>query len=123
MYVLFESNVFVVELVRADPLLAVRGPQQSDKVSLEVGAVVLDEFLRILADNVHLADMRLGLDVAFEAVCVAALFLARFAPPPEPLKSFRLHLVGEVLRASYFGARHRGGDSVGGTLSGWVGTV
>ena len=75
---------------------------------MEVGAVVLDIFLRVLADNVHLADMGLGLNMAFEAVCVATLLLARLAPPPQPLKSFRLHLVGEVLGASYFGARHDG---------------
>lgn len=106
---LFVANVLVVELVGTDPLLAVGGAQQGDEVALEVGAVGLNVLLRILAHDVHLANVRLGLDVAFEAVGVSALLLTGFAPPAEALEAFGLHLVREMLRASDFGARHRGG--------------
>jgi hypothetical protein len=68
----------------------VRCSKQTDEVALEVGAEVADVFARVFADSLHLADMAFALDVAFEAVCVAALLLADFAPPSESLQSFAL---------------------------------
>lgn len=51
----------------------------------------------VLADDEHLAEMGLGLGVAFEPVFVSALFLADLAVPSKALEAFRLHLVCQVL--------------------------
>lgn len=52
---------------------------------------------RVLADDEHLSEMRLGLCVTFESILVSALLLADLAVPPQPLKTFGLHLVGQIL--------------------------
>jgi hypothetical protein len=41
----------------------------------------------ILADDEHLADMALGLDMAFEPVFIATLFLTDLAVPPQTLEA------------------------------------
>lgn len=54
----------------------------------------------VLADDEHLAQMRLGLSMALKAVLISALFLTNLAVPSQALKSLRLHLVRQVLRCS-----------------------
>ena len=44
-----------------------------------------------------------------EAVLITALFSAYLTVPSQALKSFRLHLICDVFRASHFGFRHGGG--------------
>jgi len=50
--------------------------------------------------------MRFGLGVALESILVPALFLADLTVPAQPLKSFGLHLVSDVLWRSDFCSRH-----------------
>jgi hypothetical protein len=106
MYVFFVADIFVVELVRRDPLLVVGGAEERDEIALEVVAELVDELARVFTDDLHLAHVRLGLYVAFEAVGVAALLLADFAPPPQPLEALRLHLVADPFRAADFCFAH-----------------
>lgn len=83
-----------------------RRPEELQEVALELVGEVVDVLLRILADNHHLSDVRLALDVAFEPVLIATLLLAHLAIPPEALQTFRLELVAHILRGAYFGSRH-----------------
>jgi len=50
----------------------------------------------------------LGLCVHFEAILIAHLALADLTVPSQPLESFRLELIVEELRGSYFCFRHLG---------------
>lgn len=93
-------NVLLVHGIRLDPVRAVPPREQLDKVVLELGAEVGDVLAGVLADDKHLAQVRLRLGVALETVLVTALFLADLAVPPQPLKSLGLHLVGDVLRST-----------------------
>lgn len=70
---------------------------------LELHRVVGNVPSSILAHDQHLAEMRLGLSVAFEAVLIAALFLTDLAVPPQALKPLGLHLVRQVLWRSNYG--------------------
>ena len=88
MYMLLVADVLVVETVDADVFFAMRGAEERDEVTLEVVAEILDVLLRVLADNLQFPNMGFGLDVALEAVGVAALLLAYFAPPPCRAVSF-----------------------------------
>lgn len=106
MYVLLVANVLVVELVARNPLLSMRRAQQRNEIALEVGAELVDELPRVLANDLHLPNVRLGLDVALEAVGVATLLLADFTPPPQALQALRLHLVGDPFVASHFRFAH-----------------
>ena len=72
MDVLLVANVFLVEVVRVDLLLAVGGAQLREEVGLELVAVVVDVRFGVFADDEHLPDMGLTLGVAFKAVFVAA---------------------------------------------------
>lgn len=81
MDVLLVADVLVVEAVCTDELLAVRGAQQRNEVALEVGAEALDVLARVLADDLDLADVGLGLDVALEAICITCLFITSLAIP------------------------------------------
>jgi hypothetical protein len=108
MHMLLVADVFVVEAVDADILFAVSGTEEGDEIALEVCAKILYVLLGILADNLQLSDVRLRLDVALEAVGIAALLLADFTPPSKSLEAFGLHLVRQVLRASKLGFRHSG---------------
>jgi len=87
MHVLLITDVLVVESVRGNKLFAMRRSQQGDEVALEFVAEIGNVFSRVLADDLHLANVRLGLDMTFEAVGVATLLLADFAPPPQALEA------------------------------------
>lgn len=54
-------------------------------------------FPSLFSNDEHLAEMALGSGVAFEAVLVAALFLAHLAVPSELLEAFCFHSIGEML--------------------------
>lgn len=51
--------------------------------------------------------------MAFEAVLIAALFLAGLAVPAQALETFGLELVGDRFCCACFGARHGGGGGCG----------
>lgn len=87
MHVLLITDVLVVESIRGYVLFTMGRSQQRDEVALELVAEIGDVFARVLADDLHLANVRLGLDMAFEAVGIATLFLADFAPPPQALEA------------------------------------
>jgi len=61
---MFILNNLLIELIYMDLLLAMRRPQHIHKVLHEFFAVILDVFLRILADQQYLADVAFALDVA-----------------------------------------------------------
>lgn len=67
---------------------------------LELPRVIRNMATSVLPDNEHLPKMSFRLGVTLESVGVPALFLADLAVPPQPLKSFGLHLIGEVLGCS-----------------------
>lgn len=118
-------NVFVVELIRRNPLsrtlalhhfqaqegnstylLIMRRPEQIDEIPLEIVAKVVDKLLGVLADNLQVADVALTLHMALESVGIATLLLAGLAPPAQPLQPLGLHLVGDPFRASGFRFAH-----------------
>lgn len=83
----FVRDHLLVEMVDVDLLLAVRGLEQVDEVALELVAEVADRLLRVLADQEHLPHVALALDMAFEAILIAAGFFARLAVPAESCQS------------------------------------
>ena len=106
MHMLLIANILIIKLVRGNPLLVMCCAQQGDEIALEVVAELVDELARIFPNDLHLADVRLGLDVAFEAVGVAALLLADLAPPAQTLQALGFHLVGDPFCAACFGFAH-----------------
>jgi len=106
MNVLLIRDVFLVEVVELNLLLAVRRSQELEEISLKLAAVVADELLGILAHDEHLSDVGLRLSVHLEAILIAHLALAHLAVPSQPLKSLGLELVVQILRRSYFSFRH-----------------
>ena len=109
MHMLFVRNIFLVEMIDVDFLLAVRGPQQLQEVPLEVVREAIDVFAGVFAHEQHLPDVGLGLRVAFEAVLVAALLRADLAVPAQALQAFGFEPVVEVFGRTNFGAGHREG--------------
>ena len=73
---------------------------------MELSAVVRDELLRVLSHEQHLANVRFGLRVAFEAVLVAHLTFAYLAIPSQALETFRFELVVQELGGAYLGFGH-----------------
>lgn len=69
-------NIFLVEVVELDLLLAVRCAEELQEVALELVAVIIDVFFGVFADEEHLSNVRFGLRVHLEAVLVAHLALA-----------------------------------------------
>ena len=76
MHMLFVRDVFLVEVVQLDLLLAVGGSKKLEKITLKLVAEVVDVFSWVLADQQHLSDVGFGLRVHFEAVFVPALLFA-----------------------------------------------
>jgi hypothetical protein len=94
-------------MVCLDSFLAVRCAQQLQKVAHELAREVGDVAGGTLADNEHLAHMRLGLNMTLETVLVATLFLTYLTVPSQALQTFRFLLVGDSFGGSCFGSRHR----------------
>lgn len=99
-------NILIIEPIDIHLLFAMPRAQQFHEIALKLVGVLVDDFAGILADDAHVPHVRLGGNVAFEAVLVAALFCAYLAVPAEALKAFRFHLVGDLLRRTHFGAWH-----------------
>ena len=57
MHMFLIRNVFLVEVIELDLLLAVRRSQKLEEISLKLAAVVADKLLGILAHNEHLPDV------------------------------------------------------------------
>ena len=83
--------------------------EKVDKVLEELVAVLVDELLRVLADDEHLAHVALGLGVQLVAIGVAHLPLADLAVPSQPLETFALELIAQVLGRPDLGLGHGGG--------------
>lgn len=79
--VFFIGNVFLVELVDLHLFLSMARLQQLQKVLYELVTVLVDVFLRILADDEHLAHVAFGLGMHLESVGIAALLFADLAVP------------------------------------------
>ena len=93
-----------------DLFLTMGGPQQLQKITLELTAVVGDVFARVLADEQHLADVGFGLGVHFETIFVAALLFADLAVPAQALEAFGFEFVVEVFGAADFCFGHFDGE-------------
>jgi hypothetical protein len=93
-------NILLVNVVCLDPVRAVSPREQLDEVMLELSTEVGDVPAGVLSHDEHLAEVRLRLGVTFESILVSTLLLADLAVPSQPLKSFGLHLVGDVFRCS-----------------------
>ena len=94
---------FLIYIVGFHSIRAVPTGQELDEVVLELGREIRDVSTGVLADDEHLAKVGFRLSVTFETVFVSALLLADLAVPSQPLKSFRLHLIGDVLRGTDWG--------------------
>jgi hypothetical protein len=101
------GDVFLVEPVDLNLLLAMASLEQLDKVLGELVAVVVDEFLGIFTNNEHLSNMALALHVHFEGIGVSHLPLTDLTVPSQPLESFGLELVAQVLGRAKLGFGHR----------------
>ena len=62
----------------------------------------------MFADYKHLAKMRFGLSVTFEAVFVSTLLFADLTVPAESLETLGLHLVSNVLRSADYEFKEKG---------------
>lgn len=65
----------------SNPFLPMGRAQKVDEISLELVAEVVDILSRILADDLHLPNVRFGLYVALESVGISTLLGADLAPP------------------------------------------
>jgi hypothetical protein len=75
------TDNLLVEMVHMDFLLAMGRAQQFNKLALKLSRILVDCGFGIFADQQHLADVRFALDMAFEAVFVAAGFFTWLAIP------------------------------------------
>nr|POE90355.1 hypothetical protein CFP56_71080 [Quercus suber] len=109
---LLVPDVLLVEIVHVHLLLAVRCLEQLEEIAFELVAVVVDEFLWVLANQEHRAYVAFGHGVLFEAVLVPTLFLADLTIPSQSLKTFGFHLVGDVFGRTDLCFRHDGGGEM-----------
>ena len=93
MYVMAILDIRVVEMIDIDPLLAVRSAEQLDEIRLELAAVVVDDLVRVCADDLHLTDVGFRERVLFEGVFVATGLFADLTVPPQARQAFLFHLV------------------------------
>lgn len=98
--VVFVLNEFLIDSVGFDPIRPEAARQKQDEVVLELLREVGDVSTCVFAHSKHLTKVSLRLGVALETVLVSTLFLADLTVPSQPLKPFRLHLVGDVLGCS-----------------------
>jgi hypothetical protein len=73
MYMLFIRDILLVEVINVDFLLSMRRSQKLQEVALELARVIRDVFLGVFTNQQHLADMRFGLRMAFEAIFISHL--------------------------------------------------
>lgn len=92
------GDVLVVDDGGGDAAEAVAPLHVLEEHGLELLGVAADDPSRVLAEDLHLALVRLAHAVALESVLVAALLLAHLAVPSELLQSFGLDSVGDRLR-------------------------
>lgn len=100
-------NVLVVHHGGGDARETVAPPHEVEEGLLELLGVALEDAPLVLAEDLHLALVRLAHAVALEPVLVAALLLAHLAVPPELLEAFRLHAVRDRLRGEEIVLAHR----------------
>mmetsp|Transcript_19825 Transcript_19825/g.56973 ORF Transcript_19825/g.56973 Transcript_19825/m.56973 type:complete len:327 (-) Transcript_19825:241-1221(-) len=73
---------------------------------LEFRRETVEELACVFGKYLHLSEVRVGREVTFEAVLVAALLVAHLAVELELLKALGLHFVGDILRGTPLGLRH-----------------
>mmetsp|Transcript_14319 Transcript_14319/g.32857 ORF Transcript_14319/g.32857 Transcript_14319/m.32857 type:complete len:322 (+) Transcript_14319:487-1452(+) len=99
---------FLVNIVGVHPLRAVPPPQSLEVDRLKFTAEGVHHTPGIVPEYTHVAQVRVGCEVALEAVLVAALLLTHLAIEFELLKSLGLHSIGNVLRRTLLGLWHDG---------------
>ena len=70
---LFIRDILLVEFIDVNRFLAMRSPQQSQEVSLEVSRVLANVLLGIFTDELHLSNVALGHGVLLESVFITHL--------------------------------------------------
>lgn len=93
------GDVLVVDDGGGDAAEAVATLHVVKEGGLELLGVAVDDAVRVLAEDLHLALVALAHAVALEAVLVAALFLAHLAVPAELLETFGLDSISDCLRS------------------------
>lgn len=93
------GDVLVVDHSGGDAAEAVAALHVIKEQGLELLGVAVDDPVRILAEDLHLALVALAHAVALEAVLVATLFLAHLAVPAELLETFGLDPVSDSFRS------------------------
>lgn len=71
-------------------------PKCIEKYLFELFAVAIENTGRVLGENLHVAEVTVGSQVALETVGVAALFLAHLAVEFQLLKAFGLHAFAQI---------------------------
>mmetsp|Transcript_23960 Transcript_23960/g.42882 ORF Transcript_23960/g.42882 Transcript_23960/m.42882 type:complete len:262 (+) Transcript_23960:662-1447(+) len=96
----------LIHMIGIHPLRAMPPPQSLQISHLELLAEGIHHAARVLAEDFHLAEVRVGRHVAFEAVLVAALLGAHLAVEFEFLEALGFGAVGDILGGSFFGFGH-----------------
>lgn len=106
---MFVCDDLLIKLVDMNLLLPMVCLQDINEILQELLAEILNVFPGILADQQHLPDMTLALDVASEPVFVSELPLAGLAVPSQSAQALGLDFVADRLSASGLSAWHIGG--------------
>uniref|UniRef100_A0A2P2PIS4 Uncharacterized protein MANES_07G115700 n=1 Tax=Rhizophora mucronata TaxID=61149 RepID=A0A2P2PIS4_RHIMU len=91
-------DVLVVDDGGGDAGEAVAPAHEIKEGVLELLGVAVDDAVRVLAEDLHLALVALAHAVALEPVLVSALLLAHLAVPSQLLQTFRFDSVRYCLR-------------------------
>lgn len=96
------GDVLVVDDGGSDTAESVAAPHVLEKSSFEFFRITTNNSGGVLAEDLHLALVRLAHTVALESVLVPALFLAHLAIPSQFLQTLRLDSVRNRLRGQEF---------------------
>lgn len=100
------GDVLVVDDGGGDAAEAVAPLHVLEEHALELLGVAADDPGRVLAEDLHLALVRLAHTMALESVLVATLLLAHLAVPSQLLQTFCFDSVGDRLRGEEFVLPH-----------------
>ncbi|GFZ14979.1 DNA/RNA-binding protein Kin17, conserved region [Actinidia rufa] len=100
------SDVLVVDNGGGHAAEAVTALHVVEEGGLKLLRVALDNAVRVLAEDLHLALVALAHAVALEPVLVPALLLAHLAVPPQLLQAFGFDSVRYRLRSQKFVLPH-----------------
>lgn len=100
------GDVLVVYDGGGDAAKAVATLHVFEKLRFELFGVAVDDSIRVLAENFHLALVRFAHTMAFKAILVSALLLAHLTIPSEFLQAFCFNSVRYCLRRQEFVLTH-----------------